>query len=180
MSTELIDLIKMSGFSTVGHFDPAQLVVHPEVRAMCAADRCHAFGKSWSCPPACGSIEEYQALFKRYHTGYLFQTIATMEDSFDYDGIERGSNEHARRLNDLANRAHRVKASLNRDILILGAGSCTLCEVCTYPDAPCRYPQKVFPSMEATGLIVNDVCELSAVPYYHGPHTIAFCSCALE
>jgi hypothetical protein len=37
-----------------------------------------------------------------------------------------------------------------------------------------------FPSMEATGLIVYDVCGLTDLPYYHGPNTIAFCSCALE
>jgi predicted metal-binding protein len=176
MSAELIGLIKESGFFAVGRFDPADLVVRSEVRDMCAADRCHAFEKSWLCPPACGSLEDYRELFENYHVGYLFQTVAKMEDAFDYPGIEKGSKEHARRLNDLADRVSRSK----RDILLLGAGACTLCETCTYPDAPCRHPQKAFPSMEATGLIVYDVCALTDLPYYHGPLTIAFCSCALE
>jgi hypothetical protein len=34
--------------------------------------------------------------------------------------------------------------------------------------------------MEAAGLLVSDVCKMSGIPYYHGPGTIAFCSCALE
>jgi predicted metal-binding protein len=176
MSTELKELIKASGFSEIGSFDPDVLVVRPEVRDMCVADRCHAFGKSWSCPPACGSIEKYRELFRRYHKGYLFQTIATMEDAFDYEGIEQGSKEHKRRFNDLVERVSHTQ----RDILLLGSGACSLCEQCTYPDAPCRHPDKVFPSMEATGLVVYDVCALTDIPYYHGPNTIAFCGCALE
>ncbi|MDR1183914.1 MAG: DUF2284 domain-containing protein [Coriobacteriales bacterium] len=176
MSEELTKLIAESGFPIIGHFDPALLEVRQEVRDMCAADKCHAFGKSWSCPPACGSIEKYQVLFQRYHTGYLFQTVAEMEDAFDYEGIEKGGEEHKHCFNDLAGRI----AETGRDILLLGAGTCTLCETCTYPDAPCRFPEKAFTSMEASGLVVYDVCKLADVPYYHGKNTIAFCGCVLE
>jgi predicted metal-binding protein len=176
MAKRLEALIRESGFASVGRFDPAALNARQEVRDMCAADKCQAFGKSWSCPPACGSLEEHQALFKRYRSGYVFQTIAHMEDAFDYEAIERASAEHGRRFNDLVDRV----SAASEDILLLGAGSCTLCETCTYPDEPCRFPHKVFPSMEASGLLVSDVCELAAIPYNHGPNTIAFCSCALE
>jgi predicted metal-binding protein len=176
MSEDLRRLIRESGFSAIGCFDPAKLVVRSEVRDMCAADRCHAFAKSWSCPPACGSLEDYQELFRRYHTGYLFQTIANMEDEFDYQGIEDGSREHWRRFNDLVRRV----GATGRDILLLGSGACRLCETCTYPDAPCRHPEQASTSMEAAGLIVYDVCEMTDLPYYHGRNTVAFCACALE
>jgi predicted metal-binding protein len=176
VSEELTKFIAESGFSIIGRFDATLLEARQEVRDMCAADKCQAFGRSWSCPPACGSLEEYQRLFQRYQTGYLFQTVAEMEDPFDYEGIERGSKEHKRRVNDLADRI----AGTERDILLLGAGACTLCETCTYPDAPCRFPEKTFTSMEASGLVVYDVCKLADVPYYHGKNTIAFCGCALE
>jgi predicted metal-binding protein len=175
-SAELADLIRNCGFSPIGHFDPAGLVARTEVREMCSADSCSAFGKSWLCPPACGSLESYQKLFGRYRAGYLFQTIIKMEDPFDYYAIERGTAEHKRRFNALAERV----VDSERDILLLSAGTCTLCEACAYPDAPCRFPDKAFPSMEATGLLVSDVCKMSGIPYYHGTGTIAFCSCALE
>jgi predicted metal-binding protein len=176
MPEELTDLIKASGFADIAHFDPSKLVARPEVREMCAANKCNAFDKSWSCPPACGSLESYQEMFTHYRTGYLFQTVTTMEDPFDYASIERGSAKHKQRFNELAKRVSLSK----KDILLLGAGACTLCESCTYPDAPCRYPERAFPSMEATGLVVYDVCALTDMPCYHGPNTIAFCSCALE
>ncbi|MDR1083234.1 MAG: DUF2284 domain-containing protein [Coriobacteriales bacterium] len=176
MSAELKSHIEKSGFSTIGCFDPAKLEIRPEVREMCAADKCHEFGKNWMCPPACGSLEKYQTLLKRYHTGYLFQTVAEMEDAFDYPGIEEGSRTHQQRLNDLVKHISHTE----QDILLLGAGACKLCEPCTYPNAPCRNPKRAIPSMEATGLVVYDVCELANIPYYHGPNTIAYCSCALE
>ncbi|MDR1185028.1 MAG: DUF2284 domain-containing protein [Coriobacteriales bacterium] len=176
MTKKLTELIKASGFGDIACFDPSQLVARPEVREMCAADKCNAFGKSWSCPPACGSLESYQEMFARYRMGYLFQTVTVMEDPFDYASIERGSAEHKRRFDDLAKRVSLSK----RDILLLGAGTCTLCETCTYPSAPCRYPERAFPSMEAAGLVVYDVCALTDMPCHHGPNTIAFCSCALE
>jgi predicted metal-binding protein len=176
VSEDLTEFIAKSGFSIIGRFDPTLLEVRQEVRDMCAVDKCHAYGRSWSCPPACGELEEYQKLFRRYQTGYLFQTVAEMEDAFDYEGIERGSGEHKQRFNNLADRV----AETGRDILLLGGGTCTLCETCTYPDAPCRFPKKAFTSMEATGLVVYDVCKLADIPYYHGENTVAFCSCALE
>ena len=33
---------------------------------MCAADKCNAYGNSWTCPPACGTIEECQARMMEY------------------------------------------------------------------------------------------------------------------
>ena len=30
------------------------------------------------------------------------------------------------------------------DMLAIGAGCCTKCKVCTYPDAPCRFPKQAF------------------------------------
>ncbi|MDR0350020.1 MAG: DUF2284 domain-containing protein, partial [Coriobacteriales bacterium] len=156
-SVGVTELIKESGFPVIGYFDPTDLKVRPEVRDMCAADRCKSYGKSWSCPPGCGSLEEYQERLTRYTKGYLFQTVAEMEDPFDFEGIEKGGAEHRQRINTLS---EKISAS-GQDIMLLGAGACSICETCTYPDAPCRFPERVFPSMEATGLVVYDVCALT-------------------
>ena len=45
------------------------------------------------------------------------------------------------------------------DMLAIGAGCCTKCKVCTYPDAPCRFPKQAFSSMEAYGMLVTQVCQ---------------------
>ena len=61
----------------------------------------------------------------------------------------------------------------------LSSGGCGICEKCTYPDAPCRFPDRAFPSMEACGLVVNDVCKASGIPYNYGPRTMTFTGCVL-
>ena len=61
--------------------------------------------------------------------------------------------------------------------LPLGAGTCTLCRECTYPDSPCRQPERRISSMEAYGILVSDICSGNQVKYYYGPKTIAYTSC---
>ena len=53
------------------------------------------------------------------------------------------------------------------------------CAKCTYPDQPCRFPDKAFTSMEAYGLLVTDVCKSADTPYYYGRNTVTFTSCVL-
>jgi predicted metal-binding protein len=100
-----------------------------------------------------------------------------MEDVFDYLSIERASQLHGRRFNVLARSV--ANKGLAASVLLLGAGTCLLCTECTYPSEPCRHPEHMHPSMEATGLMVNDVCRLAGVPYNHGSNTLTFTSCAL-
>ena len=64
-------------------------------------------------------------------------------------------------------------------MLPIGAGCCTKCKVCTYPDAPCRFPDQAFSSMEAYGMLVTQVCKANGLEYYYGPCTIAYTSCYL-
>ena len=68
---------------------------------------------------------------------------------------------------------------LTGECLPLSAGSCTLCRRCTYPDRPCRFPQRRMASMEAYGLLVSDVCRRSGLGYYYGTGTMTYTSCVL-
>ena len=163
------------GFSQAGELNVAALEFMPEVREMCSADRCHQYGKNWRCPPGCGSIEEAAARAAQYSRGVLVQTTGRMEDEFDYETIRDTSEKHKKNFATL------VDALRERypELLPMGAGTCTLCGSCTYPDAPCRHPDKSISSMEAYGLWVSKVCELSGMPYYYGKQTITYTSCYL-
>uniref|UniRef100_UPI0040573B31 DUF2284 domain-containing protein n=1 Tax=Acetatifactor sp. TaxID=1872090 RepID=UPI0040573B31 len=50
---------------------------------------------------------------------------------------------------------------------------------CTYPNSPCRFPEKMISSMEAYGMLVAEVCKANDMKYYYGPNMIAFSSCFL-
>jgi predicted metal-binding protein len=76
----------------------------------------------------------------------------------------------------------RMWESLERDyksVFAMGAGACMLCESCTYPDNPCRFPEKMAASMEACGLFVSKVCTDNGLKYNYGQDKIAFTSCFL-
>jgi predicted metal-binding protein len=164
-----------TGFSQAGELNVATLVFMPEVREMCSVDRCRQYGKNWCCPPGCGSIEQAAERASKYSFGIIVQTIGNMEDEFDYDAIQAASEKHKKNFVALV---EKLREQYD-DILPMGAGACNLCEACTYPDAPCRFPDKAIASMEAYGLWVSKVCELSGVPYNNGKLTITYTSCYL-
>ena len=170
-----IKLAKDAGFEDVCELNMASLMVMPEVREMCAADRCKIYGTRWACPPGCGSLEQCRERIERYANGILVQTVGTLEDDFDAVGIASAHKRHNTRFKLLT----RQIRTMLPDCLPLSAGTCTRCEVCTYPDKPCRYPKKMLSSMEAYGLLVSDVCTKSGMPYYRGEKTITFTSCIL-
>ena len=53
-----IELARELGFTAAAEVDPSLLEPKQEVRDMCAEDKCHAYGKNWTCPPNCGTVEE--------------------------------------------------------------------------------------------------------------------------
>ena len=171
----LLILAKQAGFTQVAPLDTSVLEVRTEVRDMCASDRCKAYGRSWSCPPACGTLEQCQAQMHRYKRGILLQTTGDMEDDFDVEALYETEQRHKASFTTLV----RQIRTLYPNCLPLTAGTCTLCRKCTYPERPCRFPKKRFSSMEAYGLLVSDVCLKSGLKYYYGPKTITYTSCIL-
>lgn len=173
--TDIKALAKAAGFSVAEDMDPGKLEFLTEVRGMCAADRCCSYDKSWACPPACGELEAITERAARYRKGVLLQTIGQREDSYDFESMMEASAENDRCFFALVD----CLTELGLDIFPMSAGTCTRCEKCTYPDAPCRFPDRVFPSMEACGLFVSRVCGDNGVPYYYGEERIAFTCCIL-
>ena len=173
---DLKERAKECGFTVAADLDPKTLKFLPEVRDMCAADKCQQYNRSWACPPACGTLEEWTARASKYHKGILLQTVGDIEDTLDFEAImdiAKTNGENFNKLIDVLLDEEKL------DCLPLSVGGCTRCKKCTYPDAPCRFPDRCFSSMEATGLMVNQVCTDNGVPYNHGKCKMAYTSCIL-
>ena len=171
---ELCAMALDAGFTTAAPLNVTTLEVHEEVRAMCASDKCHAYGKNWTCPPECGTLEQCAARMKPYQSGLLLQTTGQLEDSFDYEGMMGIESRHRAALHTFAVQLR----ALYPGALCLGAGGCRVCKTCAHP-APCRFPDRACSSMEAYGLLVTEVCTRNNAPYYHGPNTITYTACVL-
>ena len=172
---EIIDIISSCGFEHTGTCAASELAVREEVRAMCAADKCHAYGHNWSCPPACGDLAFWQETISQKSTCYLVQTVGELEDEYDFEGIMDAEAVHKKRL-------YQLLAALrdeHPEAIILAAGTCSLCKPCAYPDEPCRHPEKMMVSMEAAGLVVSDTCKAAGMSYYYGKSSTSFTSCVL-
>ena len=171
---ELIALAKELGFTEAAALDPRILEPRAEVRAMCAADKCHAYGKNWTCPPECGDLALCTARIRSCTQGILLQTVGKLEDSFDVETMLETEQAHRARFHAMADKI----LALHPDALCLGTGGCRICGKCAYPE-PCRFPERACASMEGYGLLVSEVCGQAGIPYYHGQNTIAYTACIL-
>lgn len=164
-----------AGFTYVSKLNVDSIQLQDAVRDMCAANQCGQYGQNWSCPPACGSLDECRDRLKEYKKGILVQTVGKLEDIFDYDGMVAIEARHKEQFMKL----HDILLSEFPHILPIGVGSCTRCEICSYPDEPCRMPDKCISSMEAYGMMVMQVCKDNGMGYYYGSDQLAYTSCYL-
>ena len=172
---DLAEIAKKCGFTHYAQLDVSTLEFLQEIREMCNPKQCNKYNSSWSCPPACASLEEMRERVKNYNSGILVQTVGELEDSMDWDGIMEAGACHKGNFG-------RMRAELNKkhsSLLAMGAGECRVCESCTYPDDPCRFPEKMEVSMEACGLYVSKVCKDNNLAYNYGQDKISFTSCFL-
>lgn len=172
---ELLRLAEACGFDHAGEMNTAAMEFLPEVREMCAADRCRSYGRCWTCPPGCGTLEEISARAAAYSRGILLQSTGALEDDFD---VETMMETEALQKDRFRAFVARVREDYPH-CMPMSTGACTVCPQCTYPDAPCRFPHLAIPSMEASGLVVSRVCESAGLPYYYGPRTITYTACVL-
>lgn len=172
---ELLDLAIRCGFTHAAMLNVPALEFQPEVRDMCAADKCRSYGRCWTCPPHCGTLDEVTEKARAYHRGILVQCTGQLEDDYDVETMMETGELQKERFLELTKELRKAYPNC----LPMSAGTCTICSACTCPDAPCRFPELAIPSMEAYGLWVSKVCEDSGTKYYYGPQTITYTSCIL-
>ena len=142
----------------------------PAVVEACRRNACGRYGTTWTCPPGVGTLEELERRIKAYSTALLISFKYDLEDSFDYEGMQEG---HRRAKEAFASITDAMRAA-GESFLSLGNEGCGLCERCTYPDAPCRFPDRASPSIEADGVNVMQLAKLVGMRYNNGPNTITY------
>lgn len=167
---QLQEIAVQSTLFETGYVEVSHLKFYPEVRAICERNTCRAYGTSWACPPAVGSIEECRERVSQYAKMLLFSKKYNLEDSFDFEGMTAG-------MHDFKKAADQFSRNLNgilTDYMLFSNEGCERCPECTYPDAPCRFPQLLHPSLEAYGFIVSELAREAGVRYNNGPNTVTY------
>lgn len=168
----LRQFISDAGAFRTGAVDVDAIPFEPEFRKLCESNACGMYGANWMCPPALGEVDDLIRDLKRWRWAVVYQTVDTLEDSYDFEGMMAAKD-----------RMSRLTALLRRELaerhvspaLFLGAGGCRLCPRCGKLDnQPCRFPDQAIPSMEAYGINVSALAPMVGMKYINGPDTVTF------
>lgn len=161
------------GVTTCVAFPVADIVFSDHFRDMCKQNYCGNYGKNYTCPPDVGEIADLKERALAYTDCLLFQTIAPIEDSYDFEGMTEVGKLHNQNIDKVE---LYVRGELGiTDFLMLGAGGCGLCERCGKKDGiPCRFPDKARASVEAFGMDVRKLTEEHGLHYINGVNTVSY------
>jgi predicted metal-binding protein len=154
----------------VGLIETSALVFSPELYKTCEANVCGNYNKCWTCPPVIGTLEEQREKIFRWKYALVFTTKFDLEDSFDFEGMEKAREIHNGLTSDM-----RKQFGANP---VYGAGGCGVCGTCSYPE-PCRFPERAVSAVEAAGINVTDLSRTAHLKYNNGPNTVTYFSMIL-
>ncbi|WP_303871077.1 DUF2284 domain-containing protein [Acetobacterium wieringae] len=156
-------------------FNSAEIIFAHEVRELCEGNSCGMYNTTWACPPAVGSIETCMKKCQAYNKAMLFTTATEMDSSFDMQGWLKARVEHEALTDQVAD----VFRRFDENALILSTEGCTVCKKCSYPDAPCRFPDRMYPAIEGYGIMVMQMASALKISYNNGANTVTYFSMVL-
>ncbi len=154
--------------------ETSEISVQERVRIVCEKE-CERYGTTWACPPGTGSLRECQERIHSYRHGLFFSSVAEVSDLFNMEEMLSTRKEHEKLTEEI--RDYMKKQGL--DCFILSTESCDICPTCTYPDSPCRYPEKMHPCLESHGVVVMELTEQQQMEYSLGGNSILWFSLIL-
>lgn len=172
MRDELLAIVLAHGFDNAQWIPAEQIELDRSFRAMCESNACGLCGKCWMCPPDVGDIDALMVELRSYSCGILYQSIAQLEDSFDFEGMQAGGKAHSQK--SLALDAALRKAG-HYGYLHLSKGGCGVCATCAkVENKPCRFPEKALASLEAYGVNVSATVKHTSMKYINGVNTVTY------
>ena len=167
---DINSILETAGVFQHGAVPTAEVKFHDEVRKMCQDGQCGSYGITWACPPGVGTVDECRERCLQYDTMLVFSAKFDLEDSFDFDGMQQGMHDFK-----LVSRAIDAAVKPHLDgYLLLSNESCDLCAACTYPDAPCRFPDRAHGAIEGYGILVSELAGQAGMNYINGANTVTY------
>lgn len=170
MLSQIKEIALQSRFTEAGYVDVTDLNYYPEVRTICQQNACRSYGTSWACPPAVGTIDACRERVNRYQKMLVFSRKYRLEDSFDLEGMAASMVDFKETVDLFQQNISGVLS----DYLLLSNEGCGRCTQCTYPDAPCRFPQLLHHSLEGYGFIVSELAQAAGIRYNNGINTVTY------
>ncbi len=178
METIKIESQVQAFFENFKEIPVAEIVQSDEVRGLCERNSCGFYGTNWACPPAVVSLEAFKETFDKFTSMLVVYQVFKVRSSFDVKGMTESSRQFKMTLQRM--KEHFDKKFAKGSFLVLGMGSCDLCNSCSYlKNEPCRRPEDMIVSLEACGIDVMRLMNDHGLKYYNGKNTITLVAAVL-
>lgn len=151
--------------------DPRALEFSGRIRWICE-NECPMYGKTWACPPGVGSVEECHGKCAEFNDCLLISTITEVADIGNmYETLAtRPAHE------EITGQVEQMLKEEGIVPYILSTEACAICDHCTYPESPCRHPNKMHPCVESHGINVLPLLEELGLPFQFGENVVTWIS----
>ena len=120
---------------------PEELTFKEEVRQICKQE-CPMYGKSWSCPPAVGKVEECRERCLEFKRAFLFTTIAEVSDVANLEETLQTRFGHE----EITRTLGKIFEAEGAEIMLLS-------------------PEHMIPCIESQGILVTALAEKYDIPF---------------
>ena len=133
------------------------------VRHICK-EECPRYNSTWACPPAVGAVSECKAKCLMYPEMLMISTVTEVRDIADMEETLSTRGDHE----EITRQVAQLMLDQGCELRVLSTESCGICETCTYPYAPCRPPELMYPCVESQGILVTEICEKYGMEFFNG------------
>lgn len=155
-------------------FPTEELEFSQRIRTVCETE-CPRYGKTWACPPAVGSVEDCIARCRSFPEGLMIATLTEVSDIANLEETLATRPGHE----EITHMAEALLREEGVEVFVLSTDSCAICPQCTYPNAPCRHPEKMYPCVESHGIVVTSLAERYGIEYQYGSNVVTWFSLLL-
>ena len=120
-------------------------------RKLCESNECGAYGITWACPPGSATPGECIEMLSGYESAALITRIYELNPR-----DMKAAGAAAMQFQDDCRKAAAALREEGADIFMMADGRCGYCENCTYPDAECKHPDMLVPSISGFGIEMSD------------------------
>lgn len=112
---------------------------------------CNSYNTNYACTPASFPVEQFKRMIKGYKKALLVI------------GDGSGIPQQNRFIEGLTELEKKLFLKNFYKAFALTSGPCQRCEICTYPDKPCIFPEKVRPAAESVGIDIFQTVKNSGI-----------------
>ena len=171
IAPQLEDALQELPILQYGVLPVSEVTFEQRIRYVCEHE-CPQYNTSWSCPPAVGTVEECRERCSAYTHCFIFSTISEVRDITDMEETLATRMDHEEITHEVA----KLLREQYGDVITLSTESCAVCSKCSWPDAPCRNPGRMFPCVESYGIVVSELAQKAGMEFMNGQNIVTWFS----